>query len=196
MRLLAFCIALPLLAEVTAEFQVRSISGGDGVFISEDHIVVEVTVTPPKKTEIPVSHSQFSVRLNGKKRLLLPASPQFVAASFKYPDWYEPRGVQAQAGPVVLGRPEISERFPGDPTPGGTRLPRAPRAPAPDNRSGVEKEEVRPEELAVSKALPEGPASLPVKGYLYFPYRGAIKKIKSLELIYQGPAGDTTIKLR
>jgi hypothetical protein len=196
MRWLAFCIAVPVLAGVTAEFQVRSISGGGGVFISEDHIVIEVTVTPPEKREIAVSHSQFTVRMNGKKRVLLPASPQFVAASFKYPDWYEPRGMQAQAGPVILGRPEISERFPGDPTPSRTRLPRAPRAPEPESRSGVEQEEARPEELAVSKALLEGPASLPVTGYLYFPYRGAIKKIKSLELIYKGPAGDATIKLR
>jgi hypothetical protein len=196
MKWLAFCAAAPLLAGVTAEFQVRSISSGGHMFVSEDHIVVEVTVTPPDKKEIPVAHSHFTLRMNGKKRLLLPQPPQFVAAAFKHPDWHRQTGLTAQAGPVILGGPQISERFPGDPNPGRRRLPRPPGAPEAENRSGVEKEEIRPEELVVQAALPEGPASLPVKGYLYFAYRGKMKKIKSLELIYTGPTGDTAIRLR
>ena len=196
MRWLAVWAVLPMFAGVTAEFQVRSISSGKAVFVSEDHIVVEVTVTPPDKQEIAVSHGHFTLRMNGKKRLLLPQPPQFVAAAFKYPNWYRHRGVTMQAGPVILGGPQISERLPGDPNPGRRRLPRPPSAPESEDRSGMENEEIRPEELVVEAALPEGAASLPVKGYLYFPYRGAIKKIKKLELIYTGPAGDTTIALR
>jgi hypothetical protein len=196
MRWLALWTAFPMFAGVTAEFQVRSISSGEKMFVSEDHIVVEVTVTPPDKQEIAVSHGHFTLRMNGRKQLLLPQPPQFVAAAFKYPDWHRQRGLTMQAGPVILGGPQISERFPGDPNPGRRRLPAPPGAPEAEDRSGMEKEEVRPEELVVQAALPEGPASLPVKGYLYFPYRGAIKKIKRLELIYAGPAGDTTIRLR
>ena len=196
MRWLVVCAALPLFAGVTAEFQVRSISSGEQMFVSEDHIVVEVTVTPPDQREIAVSHSHFTLRMNGKKQLLLAQPPQFVAAAFKYPDWHRQTGLSMQAGPVIFGGPQVSERFPGDPNPGQARLPRPPQSPQPENRSGIEKQEVRPEELVVKAALPEGPASLPVKGYLYFPYRGAIKKIKTLELIYAGPAGDTVIRLR
>jgi hypothetical protein len=196
MRWLALFAAAPLFAGVTAEFQVRSISSGEQMFVSEDHIVVEVTVTPPKAREIPVAHSHFTLRMNGKKRLLLPQSPQFVAAAFKHPDWHRQTGLTAQAGPVILGGPQVSERFPGDPNPGRRRLPRPPGAPEGENRRGIEKEEVRPEELVVKAALPEAPTTLPVKGYLYFPYRGKIKKIKTLELIYTGPAGDASLRLR
>jgi hypothetical protein len=86
-------------------------------------------------------------------------------------------GVVAQAGPVILGRPQAIECFPGDPAPGRTRLPRAPRALDPDHRTGVETEPLRPEEIVVEGALPEGPTKEPVKGHLYFEHRGAIKKI-------------------
>lgn len=51
-------------------------------------------------------------------------------------------------------------------------------------------------EVVVRMALPEGEASGAVSGYLYFPYRGKIKGIHSLELHYDGPAGKTTLPLR
>jgi hypothetical protein len=193
---LAWLAAIPAFCGVTAEFQVRSVSAGGETFITPDYLVVEVTVTPPDRREIVVSHSQFTLRMNSKKQLLFPQAPAFVAASLRHPDWEMRPNVMAQAGPVILGRPQVTERFPGDPVPAQGRLPRPPQAPAPEDRSGIEKERKRPEEAVVEAALPEGPAALPVKGYLYFAHRGAIKKIKSLELIYRGPAGDMNIKLR
>jgi hypothetical protein len=196
MRLFAAFWAIPLFAGVTAEFQVRSVSAGGQMIVTPDYLVVEVTVTPPRDEEILVSSGHFTLKMNGKRQVLFAQTPAFVAASLKYPDWERRPSLVAQAGPVIVGRPEITERFPGDPVPGRTRLPAPPRAPAPEDRSGLEKEEVRPADLVVQAALPEGPAKSEVKGYLYFPYRGAIKKIKSLQLIYRGPAGDADLKLR
>jgi hypothetical protein len=196
MRALLWLLALPAWCGVTAEFHVRSVSSGSEMFVTPDYLVVEVTVAPPERGEILVSHSHFTLRMNGKKQVLFPQAPAFVAASLRHPDWEMRPGVVAQAGPIILGRPEVTERFPGDPIPPRSRLPAPPKAPAPENPSGAETERKKPADVVVEAALPEGKTTAVVKGYLYFAHRGAIKKIKSLELIYQGPAGDTVIKLR
>ena len=91
---------------------------------------------------------------------------------------------------MILGRPVPVERFPGDPT-ARRRLP--PRAPEPEDRSGAEKTpEPKAEEVVVETALPEGTQRLPVSGYLYFAYKG---KVKSVELIYDGPEGHAALRL-
>ena len=43
---------------------------------------------------------------------------------------------------------------------------------------------LRATEVAVKSALPEGETKNPVAGFLYFPYRGKVKGIKTLELVY------------
>jgi hypothetical protein len=43
-------------------------------------------------------------------------------------------------------------------------------------------------------ALPEGDRTLPQAGLLFFQYRA--KSIRSIELIYSGPAGQATLKLQ
>jgi len=45
-------------------------------------------------------------------------------------------------------------------------------------------------------ALPEGDRPCPRPGLLFFEHRGETKKIKSLELIYSGPAGKATLSLQ
>lgn len=196
MTILALMLSMPLAAQVTAEFSVRSVSGEGITFVTPDYVVVEVSVTPPDAREITVSHGHFTLRMNKKKQLLFPQAPAFVAASLKYPEWEQERSLVAVAGPVIIGRPERVGRFPGDPTPQQGRLPKPPRAPVPDHPGGIEEDRAKPEEVVVKAALPEGAFRTPVTGYLYFPHRGAIKKIKSLELIYNGPAGEKTLKLR
>lgn len=88
------------------------------------------------------------------------------------------------------------ERFPGDPRPGRTRLPAPSKAPPPDYGAGVDREEpLRADEAVAESALREGEASGPFSGYLYFPFKGKTKSIRSLELLYQGPAGSATLRL-
>src|SRR6185295_2541155 len=113
--------------------------------------------------------------------------------SLKYPDWERRKSMEVQASvgaDVIVGRPQTVERFPGDPRPRQSRLPRAPQAPEPDPRSGSARQEpVNVSDVIAATALPEGMTASPVSGYLYFRYRGKTKSIKSLELVYQGKAG-------
>jgi hypothetical protein len=45
-------------------------------------------------------------------------------------------------------------------------------------------------------ALPLGDRALPQAGLIFFRYRGKTENIKSLELIYNGPAGTATLTLQ
>ncbi len=188
-------------AALGAEYLVHTVSGRNQSFLARDYLVVEVGLYPAKGTTLVVSNSHFTLRLNGKKSVLIAQPPAFVAASLKYPDWEYRPSVIAVAGVgdagVILGRPQRTERFPGDPVPSRERLPDPPKAPSPQDRSGLEKTPVRPEEVAVEEALPEGEISRPVRGYLYFHYKGKTKSIRSVELVYNGPGGAAgTITLR
>jgi hypothetical protein len=51
------------------------------------------------------------------------------------------------------------------------------------------------EQHADKASLPGGDRPLPQAGLLFFSYRGRTQSIRSLELIYDGPAGKTTLKL-
>lgn len=185
---------------IGAEYLVHSIPSGTQTFIASDYLVVEVAVFPALGEPIEIGTGTFTLRLNGKKEAISSEAPGFVAASVKYPDWEQRKNVEVQGGigdaGVTIGRPPVVGRFPGDPTPQQSRLPGAPKAPAPDDRNGIEQEApARAEDVLAQKALPEGPAEKPVSGYVYFRYRGKTKSIKSLELIYNGKSGPVTLKL-
>ncbi|HBY61227.1 MAG TPA: hypothetical protein DEH78_15500, partial [Solibacterales bacterium] len=111
-----------------AEYLARSFSLQGKSFLTEDHLVVEVGVYPAPRTPVEVKHSQFRLRLNGKETLSA-QSPSAVAAAIKYEDWERRPGLEASAGPVILGRRTPEPRFPGDTRPAQGRLPAPPRAP-------------------------------------------------------------------
>jgi hypothetical protein len=120
-----------------------------------------------------------------------------VAASLKYPDWEEPRGIdmQGQVGPVILGPARPVGRFPGDQRPNIGRGPAPPQAPA-GYPGGVDRPpRETAAEAAVNYALPDEERKGPVSGYLYFAYRKKPKSIKSLELIWLHGEVRTAIKL-
>jgi hypothetical protein len=177
-----------------AEFMVHSFSGEDQMYLAEDFLVVEVALYPPKNTEFAIAAGDFALRLNGKKQLLSPATPQFAASTLSHPEWSGRPNLEGGVGMgdtgVIFGRPKPTQ-VPGGQGPDTSRMP--PRAPAPEDRSGLGKAEVIPApELLVRTALPEGAQRGPVSGFLYFPWRGNVKSIKTLELIYK----DATVKLR
>ncbi len=186
---------------IGAEFLVRSFHAAGEMFFLPDYLVVEVALFPARGREMAVSAGNFSLRLNNKRTALLPQTPGMVAASLKYPDWTRRPTLIAGAGAgnagVIVGRPEPVERFPGDTRPARTRLPRPPSAPEAENPSGMEPAgRTRPEEAVAETALPEGDISGPVSGYLYFPHQGKPKSIRSVELLYEGPAGPARLRLR
>lgn len=187
-------------ASLGVEYLVRSVSSANRTFFLGDYLVVEVGVfpAPGRQVELALSHFRLNVREKKKQHVLAALGPQFVAASLKYPDWQQPRNLEVGAGTgsggVILGRPPAVERFPGDPS-GRSRLPAPPRAPETDH--GVEAPPpLRADEVVVECGLPEGPASGPVAGYLYFPYKGKTKELRSVELVYEGPAGQAAVRLR
>jgi hypothetical protein len=185
---------------IGAEYLVHSIPAHDQTFFAADYLVVEVAVFPGRGETIEIGNSTLGLRLNGRKQLMYPEAPGFVAASMKYPDWEtRPRGeVQAGMGNagVTIGRPPVVGRFPDDPTPSQSRLPRSPKAPDPDDRRGIEHEvPVSIGDAVAHAALPEGAISKPVSGYIYFHCKAKPKSVKSLELVYETKAGSVTLKL-
>ena len=188
-------------AGIGAEYLVHSFSGDRQTFYTPDYLVVEVAVYPAREAVFEIGNGTFVLRINGRKQTLYPDAPGFVAASLKYPDWERRMNVETQASvgnaDVIVGRSQTVERFPGDPRPGQNRLPRAPKAPEADPRSGAERQEpVNAADIIAATALPEGIAASPVSGYLYFRYRGKTKSIKSLELVYQNKDDSVSLALK
>ena len=171
----------------------------NGVFAADDYLVIEVALYA-KARSVDVGAGQFTIRINGKGRQLMAQSPGMVAASIKYPDWeHTPPQLTLGAGDsdVILGGPNTVPRFPGDRRPmGQDRLPRPPQVPT--TAAPVERQQEEPVEDVVKRwSLPEGSdLRSPICGYLYFPYGKKLKSIKKLELIYDGPLGAATLKLR
>lgn len=180
---------------IGAEYLVHSFSSGREMFIAKEYLVVEVALYPAKGESLFVDAGHFSLRVNGRKQALSPEAPEIVASALQYPDPNTGTGPRAVAalGPIVLGQPRPVERFPGDPD--ARTGPAPPRAPD-DSPSGPDKQpSVKAEELVVEAALPEGEHHGPTSGFLYFPYRGKVSRIRSLELVLTSPAGNTTLPL-
>jgi hypothetical protein len=185
---------------IGADYLIHSIPAGDQTFLAKDYLVVEVAVFPASAEPVTIDGNTFKLRLNRQKLPLTSVAPGFVAASLKYPDWEQHPTAEASAGvgdgSVILGRPPAVGRFPGDPTDSQNRLPQPPRAPTTEEQNGIQRE--RPEtadEVIARTALVEGPADHPVSGFLYFPYKGKIKSLKSVELICEFKGGSVTLKL-
>jgi hypothetical protein len=173
---------------VAANFHYRGFSRGGRSYFLDKHLVVEVGLFGPKGGHTGVTASQFSLRINGRQ-MIAPVPAGLVAYSMKWQG--VDRGVTAQAGPVILGGPGAEPRFPGD----RPQVP-MPRVPPPSRPGGGEAapEETLGEILAAG-ALPEGDVSLPVTGYLYFPYSKKTKSLKSVELVYFS-AGPLALRLK
>lgn len=177
-------------ASIGAENLGHNMPTEKGVIAVPDYLVIEVAVYS-KLTPIHLNAGNFILRLNGKTALMTQA-PAMVTASLKYSDWAARPRVTAAAGPLILGAPERVGRFPGDPTgPASYPVPRAPT-----DASGVEREQPeRVEDIVNHHALPEGEVRPPVSGYLFFPYRGKLKSLKRVELLYEGPIGAAALLL-
>jgi hypothetical protein len=160
--------------------------------------VVEIAVFPAKGQTFVFDTGKFSLRLNGKKSLVLAQTAGMVAAALKYPSWGSQRSMTATAGVgdagVILGR-DTTARFPGD-----RRAPQPPVGMPPKNpgpQSGIEKEPETPAWDWVAKlAWLDGEVRSPSAGLLYFPYEGNLSKIKQLELVIAAEAGEQTLTLR
>ena len=161
---------------IAAEFTGHNVATPQGTLTTDDYLVVETAFFGPEGARAKLAIGDFSLRINGKKSL--PGQPYgMVLSSLKDPEWEPP--VKPEKKPAV--NTDAS---------GG----RGSEAPPPPKMTFAER---RAMEQKVQKAtLPEGDRALPVAGLIYFPYGGKTKGMKSLELIYDGPAGKATLMLQ
>ena len=178
---------------IGAEYTIHSFSGQGQTFIAKDYLVVEVALYPPKGHSIAVHEGEFVLRINGNKKGIAPSPPGMVASSLQHSDWQTGPRLEGSvgAGPadVIFGRSRRTQ-VPGGEQP---RVPTPPRVPDADPPGGIQPEpRARADEVVVQAALPEGNYRGPVSGFLYFPYKGKITSVRSLELLYD----DAVLKLR
>lgn len=182
-------------AMLGVEYYGRAYDGPCGAFLTRDYLIVEVALFAPEGQTIPLAPGDFRLRLNSAKLELLPATSGSVAAGIRNPDLFEQRptviaGGGAGPGQIVLGRPRPYERFPGDPE---ARVP---------GRAGAEpltvpKEAETAAAAALRCALDRSEASpAGAAGLVYFFWRGKHARLKKIELIYDGPPGKHTFRLR
>jgi hypothetical protein len=183
-------------ADVTlaADYTVRTVIAPARTVFLRDYLAVEVAIYPELGKQIIASSSRFRLRLNGSKGVLYPQSAGMVAASLKYADWERRPALIAEAGPVIIGRPPATSRFPGDPTPN----PRTPPMPPPASGAPADtpNEPVRDDEIVTDLGLREAPVTLPVSGYLYFAWKGKPEKLRTVELLFEAQPESEPVVLR
>lgn len=163
---------------IAAEFTGHSIGTPQGTLTTEDYVVVETGFFGAAGARTKLSADDFSLRINGKKAPL-PAQPYgMVLASLKDPEWEPPADTKSKSKTSMGGGGKGESNEPPAPV----------KMPFPVRRAM---------EQRVQKAtLPEGDRALPIAGLIYFQYRGKTQGIKSIDLIYSGPAGKATLTLQ
>lgn len=181
-------------ASIGAEFLGRYLPGEKTSYMTGDYMVVEVGFYPAIKGNLlSLRSGDFRLRLNGKRDLAT-QSPGIVAGALRNPHWEHERGVTTSGGigpAVIVVRPERRQpRFPGDPE---SRPPAGDRS---EPRIKDENQEQDAGDAAIRRALVDGQVDRPVAGLLYFAWDEPIRKLKSVDLVYEGPAGKLVIPLK
>jgi hypothetical protein len=164
---------------IAAEFAGHSVPKLEGPLNTEDFVVVETAFFGAPGAKLVLSTNDFSLRINGKKKGVLPSVPfGMVTSSLKDPEWQPPEQKDAE-------KPSKSGLSTGQ---GGDNTPPVIHVPLELRRAMAQYLE--------KASLPEGDRTLPQAGLIYFRYSGHTKNIHSLELIYSGPAGEATLDLQ
>jgi hypothetical protein len=151
-----------------------------GPYSTENYVVVEAALYGAPGAKIQLSYRDFSLRINGKKQAE-PSQPYVtVFANLKDPEW-EPTASETAA----LAQTSIGGA-------GGTQSDRFKQAP-PKMPMALRH---TMEQRVLKASLSEGERALPQAGLLFFEYRGETKGIRTMELIYNGPAGKATLAIQ
>jgi hypothetical protein len=165
---------------IAAEFTEHAISTPEATLSSEDFVAVEVGFFGPPDSHLKISHEDFSLRINTGKKAPITASVQYgiVFRSLKDPEWQppEPPAAKSKTGINTGGE-------------GGQD-----NTPPPPVHIPIEVERAMQQRVQKA-ALPQGDRTLPAAGLIFFPFRGKTKNIRSVELIYDGPAGKVNLRL-
>ena len=161
---------------VAAEYIGHFVPTSAGTYTTEDFVVVETALFGEAAARLKLSLEDFSLRINGRKMPYASQPAGLVTSSLKDPE-LEP-----------LASASKSKSSIGTDNGGQSETPPPPfRIPVEIRRAMGQR---------VQKAsLAQGDRALPQAGFLFFQYRGQPKDIRSMELVYQGPAGQAIVTL-
>lgn len=163
---------------IAAEFMAHNAPTPQAILSTEDYVVVEVGFFGRPNAHLMMTFGDFSLRINGKKAAT-PAQPYgLVFGSLKDPEWEPPEAAQSKSK-TSLGTGGGGQN--GDPPPLPPKMP-----------IGLKRQMQQRLQRA---SLPEGDRPLPEAGLLYFPYHGKAEGIRTVELVYSGPAGKVSFEL-
>ena len=166
---------------LAAEFMGHGIPTEEGgPYASDLYVVVSAALYGPPGTKIQLNSSDFSLRINGKKPPL-PGQPYVrLFPTLRDPDWEPTKAEQDQIALASAGA--AGGRGGSQPTfrPAPLQMP-------------IERRHTM-EQRVLKASLPEGERALPQAGLLYFDWRD-LKSIRSMELVYAGPAGKASLTL-
>jgi hypothetical protein len=164
---------------LAADFDGHAIPTVESPYSSEDYVAVELALFGDPPARLKVSAQDFTLKINDRKSPYTSQPFEYVARDLKDPEWQPPDADKGEKKSKT-----------GINTGGGGNDSSAPPPKMP-------LELRRAMELRVHKAvLPEGDRALPVAGLIFFQYRGKPQNIKSMELIYHGPAGAVSLPLQ
>jgi hypothetical protein len=164
---------------IAAEFVGAFFPVPEGTLKSEDYVAVETALFGPPGARLKLSIGDFSLRINGKKAL---ASEHYgiVTRNVKDPEWEPPEAAEAKKSKGGLT---------------GNGSGTVESAPPPIIHVPLELQRAWNDRLTKA-SLSEGDRPLPQAGLVFFPYRGKAKGIRSVELVYEGPAGKAALALQ
>jgi hypothetical protein len=167
---------------IGAEFTGHAVPTPEQMVQSDEYIVVEAGFFGPPDAHLTLARTDFSLRVNGKKVPLTAEPLELVYKSLKDPEWQPPVPAESKSkGGLTTGG--------GGGDSGGDKLPPIPPKLPFELRRAMEQH-------VQHAAMLEGDRPLPQAGLLFFSYRGKAESIRSLELIYSGPAGNVSIDLQ
>lgn len=173
-------------AEFGVEYTVRSFGDNRTMYLAEGFLAVDVAIFPLTKQRVKLDRTNFDLRVNGK--VVHAAEASQVASNLRFSDYRnQPIGGMSTGGGDSQPR---SPRFPGDPRAG--RQPPVVQSPHPTNQEALD-----PPSLALKVALPAPIDSLyPVSGFVYFPFDGKMKNIKTVDLLIVRDSGTLELRLK
>jgi hypothetical protein len=164
---------------IAAEFTGHAVPTPAASYTTEDYVVVEAALFGPPGARVTISSEDFSLRIKGKKALTPSVPAEVVLKSLNDPSWEPPTPPEPKNKSGFGGGGNAN----GDNTP-----PLPPKMPMPLRH--IMSQHVQ------NAALLQGERALPQAGLLFFPFHGKPESIRSLELIYSGPAGQAELKLQ
>lgn len=170
---------------IAADFLGKYLPVGGTTIYSDEYLFVEVAFFGARGAQAEIKPDQFSLSINGT--LLTPKPPGAVT------EWNG--ALEMNPRPQVVSSSSESGTFEIG------KASRVPAAPVPQDSNGPvdsqgKKKSLTPDEAVKASELPQGVHALPAAGYLFFAFEGKLKKIKHAELLYKGPLGEATLKLR